>query len=86
MEGEFRGDLHFCHGSCISCRVLIALYGSQDITVTKSCPTKREEYLFQIYGLMTLIFLLIIMLSLKRNRSVFLKRLEIYLVVEKKGS
>ena len=58
-KDEFGGDLHFCHGSCISCRVLIALYGSQDIAVTKSCPTKREEYLFQIYGSMTLIFLLI---------------------------
>ena len=45
-KDEFRGDLHFFHGSSNYCGVLIAFYGSQDITVKKSCLTKKEESLF----------------------------------------
>ena len=55
-KDEFGGDLHFSHGSSNSCEVLIAFYGNQDITVKKSCPTKKGESLFQIHGLTTLIF------------------------------
>ena len=45
-KDEFGGDLHFSHGSSNSCEVLIAFYGNQDITVKKSCPTKKGESLF----------------------------------------
>ena len=43
-KDEFRGDLHFSHGSSNSCGVLIAFYGNQDITVKKSCLTKTKKY------------------------------------------
>ena len=42
-KDEFGDDLHFSHGSSNSCGVLIAFYDIQDITVKKSCPTKKDE-------------------------------------------
>ena len=47
-KDEFRGDLHFSHGSSNSCGVLMAFYNNQDITVKKGCPTKKDESLFQM--------------------------------------
>ena len=34
-KGQFEGELHFSHGSSNFCRVLVAFYGNQDITVKK---------------------------------------------------
>ena len=42
-KDKFGGDLHFSHGSSNSCRVLIAFYNNQDITVRKKLPNKKKR-------------------------------------------
>ena len=44
-KDEFGGGLHFSHSSSNSCRVLIAFYGNQDITVKKRFSDKKGRVL-----------------------------------------